>query len=271
MASRIRFSAPWLRDIMKVFDVESFCQFLGRPIEKIHGWGREQRFKVSEDTLTTYEELLKYTIYSHHSSFDFAAEIADAGFPLVAQAMRHRNSGNPADDKTQMGNLGEVIGAEFSQAYLGFQAVHAPPKRLNSNVDQAMKGVDIVGLRERSQPARLLIGEAKCSQEYDKRLVEDAYKHLVKLEGEKTSRILRFMKEYHCLAENREMVENVDRHMGQCVPQEFLIISITLTTPRSPFEAIAEQVERSPLQQPLLAVHIQFCSNKSWLTKLFEP
>ncbi len=256
---------------MKIFDRQSFRQFLGQPIySEKHSWGAEDRFKVSENTLASYEELLEGTIYNHHSSFDLSVEIAELGFPLAAKAMRQRNSGNPADDKTQMGNLGEVIGAEFSRAYLGFHAVDTYPKRLNTNVDQAMKGVDIVGLRERTEPAGLLIGEAKCAQEHDKRLVEDAYKHLVKLEGEESSRILRFMKESHRLSGNRELVENTDRHMAKSVPRDYFIISVTLTAPRSPFSAIAEQFEKFPLK-PLLAVHIQFSTEKSRLTGLFEP
>lgn len=258
---------------MKTFDSQSFRQFLGQPVERKYDWGTEQRFKVSKETLDAYEEMLKDTIYSHHSSFDFSDEIAGIGFPLAAQALRRRNSGNPANkyDKTQMGNLGEVIGAEFSCAYLGFQAVQTYPKRLNTNVDQAMKGVDIIGLRGRDQPAQLLIGEAKCAKQHKKELIEDAYKHLVRLKNEEASRILRFMKEYHRLSVNRELVENTDRHMAKSVPRDYLIISVTLTAPRPPFSAIAEQVKQSPLHQPLLAVHIQFETKKSWLTNLFEP
>ncbi|HQR34352.1 MAG TPA: hypothetical protein PLK30_16555 [Blastocatellia bacterium] len=256
---------------MNTFDSQSFRQFLGQPVERKYDWGTEQRFTVSEELLVVYEEILKETINRHHSSFDFSDEIAGIGFPLAAQAMRYRNSGNPADDKTQMGNLGEVIGAEFSRAYLGFQAVYTYPKRFNTNVDQAMKGVDILGLRAPGQSAQLLIGEAKCAQRHDERLIEDAYKHLDKLEREESSRILRFMKEYHRLSGNRELVENTDRHMAKSVPRDYLIISVTLTVPRSPFSAIAEQVKQSPLHRPLLAVHIQFETKKSWLTNLFEP
>lgn len=255
---------------MKIFDALNFRQFLGQPVETRHDWGTEQRFKVSHETLDAYEEMLTETIYRHHGSFDFSDEIAGIGFPLAAQAMRHRNSGNPDNDKTQMGNLGEVIGAEFSRAYLGFHAVHTYPKRLNTNVDQAMKGVDIIGLRGRGQSAQLLIGEAKCAQKHDKGLVEDAYKHLVKLESEESSQMLRFMKEYHRLSGNRELVENTDRHMAKSLPRDYLIVSVTLTAPRSPFSAIAEQIKKLPLK-PLLAVHIQFCTEKSWLTGLFEP
>jgi hypothetical protein len=232
---------------------------------------------VSELSLAKYERVLKDTIYHHHSSFNFFNEIAAVGFPLTAEAMRQRNSGNPVDDKTQMGNLGEVIGTEFGRAILEFQTVETFPKRLNTNIDQSMKGVDIIGLRDSSRPAELLIGEAKTNKQFDKNSIEDAYNHLIDLHTKEASRMLRFMKETQ--KGEKQRLANIDRHMAQSVSRHYLILSITQSAPKAPFNVIEERFKKEPIHR-LMAVHIQFCALKgdvakdqqdeeSWLSRLF--
>jgi len=237
---------------------------------------------VSGASLAKYERLLRDSIYSHHSSFDFSDEIIEVGYPLTAQAMRQRNSGTPADDRTQMGNLGEVIGTEFARAFLEFETTLAFPKRLNANIDQPMKGADIIGLRDNNRPAELLIGEAKSYKQFDKHSIEEAYNYLVDLQTRAASRMLRFMKEALHLQEKKQQRANVDRHMAQSVPRHYLIVSITQSAPVAPFDIIAQQFAQ--VQLPfLVAVHIQICDLKgrttkgkleeseSWLSKLFAP
>jgi hypothetical protein len=179
-----------------------------------------------------------------------------------------------------MGNLGEVFGTEFSRAFLRFETTLAFPKRLNPNVDQSMKGVDIIGLRDVSQRAELLIGEAKSSRRYDKQSIEEAYEHLINLHVEEASRILRFMKEVLSLRGERQLVENVDHHMARRVPRRYLILSITQSAPEDPFDVITAQFKKARIPQ-LLAVHIQISNLKgrpagskrdedeNWLSKLF--
>lgn len=262
---------------MQIFNPLTFRQFLGQPICQHHFWGTEERYVVSQDSLKKYEQVLKDTIYRHHSSFDLFNEIVEMGFPMTAQEMRQRNSGNPIDDRTQMGNLGEVIGTEFGTAILEFQTVETFPKRVNTNIDQSMKGVDIIGLRESSRPAELLIGEAKCNKEFDKNSIEDAYDHLITLRTKEASRILRFMKEIQ--KEEKQRLKNIDRHMAQNISRHYLILSITQSAPKAPFDVVAELFKKEPIS-PLTAVHIQFCGLKgninkdrqeeeNWLSKLF--
>jgi len=268
---------------MPIFDPGTFRQFLGEAVCcSSDVWGTEQHYVVSGTSLEQYEQLLKDTIYHHHSSFDFANEIADVGYPLTAQAMRQRDSGNPADHNTQMGNLGEVLGAEFARAFLGMQTTLVLPKRLNPNVDQSMKGADIIGLRDSHQPPELLFGESKCDTHFSKRSIDEGYDHLVDLHAQDASRMLRFVKEVLRLKGDKEQLANVDRHMAHGVPRLSLILAVTQSAPQAPFDVVAERFKQEPLPQ-LVAVHIRICDltrkatkdeddqEESWLSKLFAP
>jgi hypothetical protein len=176
-----------------------------------------------------------------------------------------------------MGNLGEVIGTEFGRAILEFQTIETFPKRVNTNIDQSMKGIDIIGLRDSSRPAELLIGEAKTNKQFDKNSIEDAYDHLINLHTKVASQMLRFMKEIQKGEKQRLM--NIDRHMAQDVSRHYLILSITQSAPKVPFDVIEERFKKEPIPR-LMAVHIQFCALKgdaakdqqdeeSWLSRLF--
>jgi len=151
---------------MPIFTDETFRFFLGSPQIYEHDWGIEWRFAVSKEILKDYSNILCETLYYHHSFFDLHDEIAELGFPLSAQSLRNRYSGNPFDHKTQMGNLGEVIAAHLSRTYLRFQGTPIYPKRYNTNVDQSMKGIDVLNFRDINSPEEILIGEVKtvCRQ-----------------------------------------------------------------------------------------------------------
>jgi hypothetical protein len=262
---------------MQVFDCQTFRQFLGQPTcSESRDWGVDERYVVTETSLLEYEDLLRGTLYYHHTSFDVFDEISAMGYPLTADAIRQRNSGSPKDEKTQMAHLGEVIGAEFARAFLDFRTTQVFPKRFNPNVDQSMKGADIIGLRDNEQPAGLLIGEAKAYKDFDKRAIDEAYDHLVTLHVKEASRMLRFMKEVLRLKGDRPSLVNVDRHMADNVPRSFIIISITQSAPRNPFAILMEKSKCFQLPD-LMAVHIQVQnlrdkkqrSGETWLTRIF--
>jgi hypothetical protein len=255
---------------MRVFGSQTFLQFLDEPIDRRqHRWGIEQRYVISEASLREWGVLLANTLYQHHSSFDLADEITELGFPLVAQAMRRRDSGMPFDERTQMAHIGEVIGSEFVKASLGFETTHVFPKRLNPNVDQSMKGADVIGLRDINQPAKLLVGEAKNTKRFDKRSIEEGYEQLVDLHTRQSTRILRYMKEALLLKGDREGAANIDRHTAEDVPRCCLLLSITQSAPREPFNAIAERFRQVQVPE-LLATHIQIHNLETWLPKLFR-
>jgi hypothetical protein len=267
---------------MRVFDPQSFKQFLGQPADrKQHNWGTEERYVISETSLRKFEKLLADTLYYHHSSFDLSDDVATLGFPLAAQAMRQRNSGMPAEEKTQMGNLGEVMGTEFARTYLGFETTRTFPKQLNPNMDQAMKGVDILGLRGTTRRPELLFGEAKTGKRLHKLAVEEGYDHLIDLHRKEAMWMLHSMKEALALKGDKEGVANVDRHTADRVPRRYFLLIVTQSVPREPFNVVVERFKLTQLPT-LLAVHIQIQHLKdrksesssheedTWLTRLFS-
>lgn len=266
---------------MTIFNAESFRQFLGEPTEEhSHIWGKELRYKITEGRLIEYQDRLRETLYHHHSSFDLFEALKDIGYTHTAIAMRQRNDGNPSKALTRKGNLGEVIGDEFIRAYLGFETHSYFPKRFNPNVDESIRGVDIIGLNAINKSPLLLIGEAKCWQAHTPSLVLDAYRHLNRLDNAEQLRFLRAMKEYLRVKDDQQELANIDRHLKSDIPRQYLIVSITQNAPLNPFETIDELFRESPLPD-LLTVHIQICqlttspkaknNSASWLTKLFEP
>ena len=85
----------------------------------------------------------------------------------------------PTADKTQKGNWAEILLAEYVAASCGAQL---PVYRLryNPNVDQSMKGDDVLAFDLDSDPVRVLVGEAKFRSTPTKTVVEELVSALVK-------------------------------------------------------------------------------------------
>lgn len=110
-------------------------------------------------TVTSLQKLLK----QHHATPEALKRTAlhrkameELGL-ANAQARLRRFPSNPA---TQKGNLAEVILAEYVAAASGLML---PVYRLryNPNVDQSMKGDDVLAFDLDSNPVRIVVGEAK--------------------------------------------------------------------------------------------------------------
>jgi hypothetical protein len=249
------------------FDSHSFKDFLGSPIhEENHIWGVERRFKVTREKISIFAPIIRSTLYHHHSSFNITDEINTLGFPLSAEAMKKRNSGLPRDMKTRMGNLGEVLAAEFSNAYLKYQTTIILPKRLNPNPDQSMKGVDVLGFQEENLPAELLLGEVKSYATLDKRAINEAYYNLKNISQNKNLIVLfHFAKEYLSLQSMVNHTKNIDRHTADNTPKKCFLLSVTQAKSRNPFSTIPQN---NDIQ--LLAVHIQLEDIRSFLSQFFD-
>lgn len=255
---------------MPSFDPDSFRQFLGQPTHVTHhAWGSEKRYVVSTGSLAKNRELLRDTLYCHHSSFDLTKELVDLGYPCTANALRQRSSGNPADaETTQMAHLGEVLGAEYVQAFLGYTARFFP-KRFNPNPEQSMKGPDIIGLRDDPHSPHLLIGEAKTYQYFDGRAIAEAYDYLIRVHHMKTDCLLHPLREMARAEEDRAWSDIIARHLAFQVPRQYLILSITESSPKQPFGCLDQPSDGS--LPGLMAVHVQIADLKQHLRVLFQP
>jgi hypothetical protein len=255
---------------MQIFDNETFHDFIGEAwLVEPHEWGHEWRFSVSKQTAETFCNILRDTIYHHHSSFDLYDDIAELGFALSAKSLRNRHSGNPDFHNTRMGNLGEILGAHFVKAYLNYQSALAFPKRLNTNVEQSMKGVDILGFKDSNLPAQLLIGEVKTGAKLAKDAIENAYDELSKRKKSELPKMLHFAKEYFTFQNDKEGTTNTERHMKADLPRNYLLLSVTESKPRHPFENIPEyQKKYGDLE--LLAVHVEIEGLIDLLSSIFS-
>ena len=207
---------------MPIFSDKDFRNFLGEPIESHHDWGCEWRFSISRESLNKYSDTLRDTLYHHHTFFDLHTEIAELGFVLSAQAMKDRYSGNPTDHNTQMGNLGEVLGAHFARAYLNFCGEPIYPKRYNTNIEQSQKGIDILGFKDILSPAELLIGEVKARRDFNQGAAREDYETLCRHQNdENIFKILHFVCAY--FRGDKESLKNVERHRMNDTPIQYLI------------------------------------------------
>jgi hypothetical protein len=254
---------------MQIFDDSTFRDFLGEPLTNKYVWGTEWRFSVSKQNLARYRDILRDTLYHHHSSFSLHDEIAELGFALSAQALKKLNSGNPTYHNTQMGNLGEVLGAHLARTYLGYQAKPIYPKRYNTNVEQAMKGVDVLGFKDSNTPAEILFGEVKTGIDFDKHVIEDAYDALVKhKKNERLPIILHFARAY--FQNDKASLANVERHMKNETPRRYLLLSVTESKPSEPFSNIPEYREKYGAIDELLAIHVEIKGLREFIELLYS-
>ena len=120
-------------------------------------------------------EQIREALIRHHTSEEMRkrdqrkrASLRLLGYP-VSDAETQRF---PHADKTRKGNLAEVFLAEYIIA--GSDA-GLPVYRLryNPNVEQSMKGDDVLAFDFHSKPVRILVGEAKFRGTPSKKAVED--------------------------------------------------------------------------------------------------
>ena len=85
----------------------------------------------------------------------------------------------PTNPKTQKGNWAEILLAEYIASSANAQL---PVYRLryNPNVDQSMKGDDVLAFDLDSNPVRVLVGEAKFRSTPSKAVVEELVNALIK-------------------------------------------------------------------------------------------
>jgi len=104
-------------------------------------------------------EFLRSALARHHADADKRRRIATLNKALKRQGVPGR-SVYPANPNTQKGNVAEVVLAEYLVANEG---ILLPIYRLryNPNVDQSMKGDDVLAFDLDSHPMRILVGESK--------------------------------------------------------------------------------------------------------------
>lgn len=127
-------------------------------------------------------EQLRAALIEHHASAGMIAQdqrkiknLRAQGYP-VADADIHRF---PRSDTTRKGNLTEVFLAEYICSTSG-AALPVYRLRYNPNVEQSMKGDDVLGFDFGSKRPRIIVGEAKFRGTPSKKAVQDIVSGLVR-------------------------------------------------------------------------------------------
>lgn len=101
-------------------------------------------------------------------------KFSEVGFPEYAK--QHRKL--PIADMTKKGNATEVLLVEYIQSCQNKQLINAYKLRYNPNVDQAMKGddvliVDIIKEKDKSEQLKVFLGESKFRKTPTKTVVDE--------------------------------------------------------------------------------------------------
>ena len=122
---------------------------------------------------------MKRWIITHHASPENIARDRRRRDALSRQGFTDVQKRFPTNPNTQKGNWGEIFLAEYLACACGTQ-IPVYRLRYNTNVDQSMKGDDVLAFDLDSSPVRVLVGEAKFRSTPSKQAVEDIVEALTK-------------------------------------------------------------------------------------------
>jgi hypothetical protein len=137
---------------------------------------------LNDDPLQTaaFTATMAQWIVNHHVKPEFIENDRKRREALARQGLIDPSRSRfPTTDKTQKGNWAEILLAEYVAAS---SATQLPVYRLryNTNIDQSMKGDDVLAFDLDSDPVRILVGEAKFRTTPTKEVVEELVGALAK-------------------------------------------------------------------------------------------
>lgn len=126
-----------------------------------------------------FNTIMKEWIVKHHISPEVIARDRRRREALSRQGFTDVRRRFPINLNTQKGNWGEIFLAEYLTSAC---SAKLPVYRLryNTNVDQSMKGDDVLVFDLDSNPIRVLVGEAKFRSTPSKQVVEEIVEALAK-------------------------------------------------------------------------------------------
>jgi hypothetical protein len=125
---------------------------------------------------------MREMLVRHHVSSEAAQrekERLDAMTRLGFGEQQAKMKRLPTSDTTRKGNLAEILLAEYLVSSTGTQ-VPIYRLRYNPNIEQSMKGDDVLAFDLDSKPVRILVGEAKYRATSSKTVVTEVVEALVK-------------------------------------------------------------------------------------------
>lgn len=154
--------------------------------------------------LATFTGVITQWLINHHASPEAIERDRKRREALTRQRLIDPTQRFPINANTQKGNWAEILLAEYLAASSNVQL---PVYRLryNTNVDQSMKGDDVLAFDLNSNPVRVLVGEAKFRTTSSKRVVEELVGALKKSHSGNIPASLQFVAECLFGSGNDEM------------------------------------------------------------------
>lgn len=140
-------------------------------------------------------------IATHHVSPEFVTQDRIRREALARQGLVDPTRRLPTNTSTQKGNWAEILLAEYLAASSNAQ-IPVYRLRYNTNVDQSMKGDDVLAFDLSSNPVRILIGEAKFRSTPSKQIVDELIDSLEKSHRGSTPASLQFVADRLCESGN---------------------------------------------------------------------
>lgn len=120
------------------------------------------------DFLTTIKDWLR----KHHASPDVLQRDREYKEALERQGLPYTRTRFPSTPNTQKGNWAEIVLAEYIVASCD-ATIPVYRLRYNTNIEQSMKGDDVLAFDLDCEPVRLIVGEAKFRTTPSKQVVEE--------------------------------------------------------------------------------------------------
>lgn len=122
--------------------------------------GTPHRKLIGNENTDNFLDFTVQALQQHHTAPQKLQRIRNTIKSLGVKAHKCQLSPYPRSDKTQKGNFAEVVLAEYIKACTTAQL---PVYRLryNPNIEQSMKGDDVLLFDLDSDPVRIIVGESK--------------------------------------------------------------------------------------------------------------
>ena len=143
---------------------------------------------------------LRAALVKHHIHPKVERELKQLGYQVCNMF--------PTKHETQKGNLGEVFLAEYITS-CSSASLPVYKLRYNLNVNESMKGDDVIAFDFESNPVRIIVGEAKFRTTPDKKTVIDIVRSLLKSHSNQISVSLPFIVSRLIIEENHNLARKV--------------------------------------------------------------
>jgi hypothetical protein len=153
-------------------------------------------------------EFLRAAVVEHHNDAETRKRLARLNQRLVRQGLPTRSL-YPSSETTQKGNLAEIVLAEYISAN---EEIDLPIYRLryNPNIEQSMKGDDVLAFDLDVKPIRVLVGESKFRSAPRREDVEEIVNGLLRSHKAKIPASLQFVANQLFREGNEELGKRIE-------------------------------------------------------------